>query len=241
MAKQNEEYEVESVIGKRGLGEAMEYLIKWKGYPQDQSTWEPIRNLNKVQDYISRFNETKSTGKKTKVDYSTSEEVILDRKHMGLRGNRQIPKNCSRGSSDASSYHDGFIEEVKLNTLDISKKNCKNGKRTHTPKTSVRERAVPSKPPKKTLARPAVATRGPTSKLNESQVNSPSPNSPELQIAAANSIVDHFELSNEIYLKLDLPSNSKLKPTIVGYSLVELHRPALIATYFKKLIQTPSL
>ena len=36
-----EDYEVESILDQRGAGRALEYLVKWKGWPAEDSTWEP--------------------------------------------------------------------------------------------------------------------------------------------------------------------------------------------------------
>ena len=37
-------YEVEEILGRRGWGAGIEYLVKWKGY--DEKSWEPKRHLN---------------------------------------------------------------------------------------------------------------------------------------------------------------------------------------------------
>ena len=31
------------------------YKVKWKGYPDSQCTWEPVKNLKNVQDMIDTF------------------------------------------------------------------------------------------------------------------------------------------------------------------------------------------
>ena len=36
-----EDYEVESILDQRGSGRALKYLLKWKGWPAEDSTWEP--------------------------------------------------------------------------------------------------------------------------------------------------------------------------------------------------------
>ena len=52
-------YEVDRVIAKRGSGSRTQYLILWKGYPLESSTWEPARNVD-APDAIAEFNETVS-------------------------------------------------------------------------------------------------------------------------------------------------------------------------------------
>jgi hypothetical protein len=42
-----EEFEVEKVLGHRffGHGKKLQYLIKWKGYPSADNTWEPKNQI----------------------------------------------------------------------------------------------------------------------------------------------------------------------------------------------------
>jgi hypothetical protein len=49
------EYEVESVISHRRQGRGHAYLIKWKGYPTSDNTWEPERNLNNAKDILETY------------------------------------------------------------------------------------------------------------------------------------------------------------------------------------------
>jgi hypothetical protein len=43
-----EEYEVEQIRNHRTFGRnrTLQYLVKWKGYPESDSTWEPARNIH---------------------------------------------------------------------------------------------------------------------------------------------------------------------------------------------------
>jgi hypothetical protein len=40
-----DEYEVEEILDLRQRGKTVEYLIKWKGYPHSENTWEPKKHL----------------------------------------------------------------------------------------------------------------------------------------------------------------------------------------------------
>src|SRR5712671_6864234 len=44
----NEEFEVETIINHRFFGQrkTLQYLIKWKGYPSSDNTWEPVDNVH---------------------------------------------------------------------------------------------------------------------------------------------------------------------------------------------------
>ena len=58
MKKRNErekEYEVEKIIGKKMNGNSKEYLIKWKGYSENESTWEPESNLENARLSIEKY------------------------------------------------------------------------------------------------------------------------------------------------------------------------------------------
>jgi len=49
------EYEVEKIIDKQTKDDIVYYKIKWKGYPESQSTWEPAENLHKLKNEIEEF------------------------------------------------------------------------------------------------------------------------------------------------------------------------------------------
>ena len=36
-------YEIERIVEKRYRNARLEYLIKWRGYPDSQNTWEPCK------------------------------------------------------------------------------------------------------------------------------------------------------------------------------------------------------
>ena len=50
-----EDYEVESILDQRGAGRALEYLVKWKGWPAEDSTWEPKSALADCPDVLKEW------------------------------------------------------------------------------------------------------------------------------------------------------------------------------------------
>ena len=52
-------YEVDRIIAKRGSGSRTQYLILWKGYPLESSTWEPASSVDAPQ-ALAEFNESVS-------------------------------------------------------------------------------------------------------------------------------------------------------------------------------------
>lgn len=44
-----QEWEVEQILQRGRINNIKHYLVKWKGYPLDEATWEPITNLDNCQ------------------------------------------------------------------------------------------------------------------------------------------------------------------------------------------------
>src|SRR5712672_3609880 len=51
-----EEYEVEAIVNHRHYGRQrrLQYLIKWKGYPSSDNTWEPEENVH-AEDLVKEY------------------------------------------------------------------------------------------------------------------------------------------------------------------------------------------
>ncbi len=57
----NDEWEVEKIIQQRKRGPQYEYLVKWLGYPDSESTWEPTTNLKNCQELLRAFRGSQRT------------------------------------------------------------------------------------------------------------------------------------------------------------------------------------
>src|ERR1700738_1042115 len=55
IVRQFEEYEVESVLDSQLHRGKPQYLVKWKGYPHEENTWEPEMNVTHSPDAVSSF------------------------------------------------------------------------------------------------------------------------------------------------------------------------------------------
>ena len=51
----NDIYYIEKILDKRKVNGKPEYKIKWEGYPLNQSTWEPLENLQTAMELVREF------------------------------------------------------------------------------------------------------------------------------------------------------------------------------------------
>lgn len=58
----NMEYEVEKILDKRQRYGKTQYLVRWKGYTIDESTWEPAEFLGNSQELIQEYELNKEIG-----------------------------------------------------------------------------------------------------------------------------------------------------------------------------------
>ena len=55
MEEQEEIYEVEAILSKRMMDGEMHYKIKWKDYPLEECTYEPLSNLDTALNLVQEF------------------------------------------------------------------------------------------------------------------------------------------------------------------------------------------
>ena len=71
-------YEVEQIKDRRYNNGRKEYLIKWKGYSDSESTWEPLSHLKFIHDLVIEFDikyENKNIKKIKKGNYKENKNI----------------------------------------------------------------------------------------------------------------------------------------------------------------------
>ena len=53
------EFEVESIVDHRKILGITEFLIKWKGYPESENTWEPEDNLLNCRELLHHYRQSR--------------------------------------------------------------------------------------------------------------------------------------------------------------------------------------
>jgi transposase InsO family protein len=83
------EYEVEAIIDHAVQGRQHKYLIKWKGYPSEENTWEPISNLKNSQQLLQQFHQ----GRQMRPNQPDPNHRSL----QGRKSSRRAPRPAHQG------------------------------------------------------------------------------------------------------------------------------------------------
>ncbi|KAK4738380.1 hypothetical protein R3W88_002077 [Solanum pinnatisectum] len=99
-------YEIETVRRRRTRKGQVQYLIKWRGWPETANTWEPEKNLLSCTDIIDAYEESLKSGK-----------LRSTRKRKGKFGATQTqPKKKQQQRSPAAATYN--VPAVRVRIID---------------------------------------------------------------------------------------------------------------------------
>uniref|UniRef100_A0A1I7XCC3 Chromo domain-containing protein n=1 Tax=Heterorhabditis bacteriophora TaxID=37862 RepID=A0A1I7XCC3_HETBA len=140
-----EEFVVERILSKRIKRGSLQYLIKWKGYDELESTWEDKKDC-KCPKLIQEYEETNGIGSSPKVALKTFEKSTKRSIIRSDQGSRYT-RSPSISSRNAKQYQQGIshVDHIEIlddpmsqtNVTSTSKLNQSGSRRSSaTPRTS---------------------------------------------------------------------------------------------------------
>ncbi|KAF8052282.1 hypothetical protein N665_1576s0003 [Sinapis alba] len=131
-------FEIEAIRRKRVRKGKVQYLIKWRGWPETANTWEPLENLQSIADVIDSFEGSLRPGKpgrKKKRKYagpysqlkkkqqrlaydaaekSDSSTSLNNSSLPGIRGPLDLSGYIATNQGEANSGSVGMVRQVSL-------------------------------------------------------------------------------------------------------------------------------
>ena len=97
----NDIYYIERILDKRKVNGKPEYKIKWEGYPLNQSTWEPLENLQTAMELVREFDKNHDLLNKNQKENNNT--------HLGRkRGLKKVKKPEVEEKSDNEKKEEKF-------------------------------------------------------------------------------------------------------------------------------------
>lgn len=123
-----EEYVVEKIINHRFTEDGRkEYFLKWKGYPDEDNTWEPSNNLN-CKSLINAYENKKKTLQGRKENTVVGKENVGNTKQVKRKlaaagaggGGRKKVASSNAAKKRKSQIEDGLVAEQILAATEVS-------------------------------------------------------------------------------------------------------------------------
>merc|ERR1712150_17825 len=114
--EEEEEYEVEAILDKRSRRGKIQYLVKWKGWPDEDNSWELQSNIT-CEDLINVFNAHKKQNEILKMVESTKNEI----EGKDSTVNEKQADGCIPLSADVGTFNvemKGAADDITQNKTD---------------------------------------------------------------------------------------------------------------------------
>ena len=137
-------YDVEKIIDKKKIRGKDRYLVKWKGYPITQCTWEPLAHLENVMYMVNEFNSKFNMKDDNKIEnYNKNEEdkeIKTDNKD-----NINKEKNIMQEESGINEKQNNNISREIFKTIKNEKQEKRNKKKKEKEKEEKKDKRISKK------------------------------------------------------------------------------------------------
>jgi hypothetical protein len=100
MKKQSEtEYIVEKILDKKKFKNEVKYLVKWMGYAESKSTWEPVSHLMKCMDLVEEFEKSQNKPSDKKQP-KTEDKKLIGKKRRNSSEEKEEEKSSETFSNE---------------------------------------------------------------------------------------------------------------------------------------------
>lgn len=108
---------MEEVKGKRIANGKKEYLIKWKGFGEDECTWEPVSNLEACSKMIAKYEKDHGSAVEEKTGAGSKSTKPDKKKLKGKEdGGSDVPASKQTAETRRGTGKSSQIEEEKDKT-----------------------------------------------------------------------------------------------------------------------------
>ncbi|CAH2072501.1 unnamed protein product [Thlaspi arvense] len=112
-------FEIEAIRRKRVRKGKVQYLIKWRGWPETANTWEPLENLQSIADVIDAFEGSLKPGKpgrKRKRKYGGPNSQMKKRQQRVTSTSR----DGAEKSGSSTSLNNSSLPDTTTGPVDLS-------------------------------------------------------------------------------------------------------------------------
>lgn len=131
----SEIYEVERILDMKYVRGKKKFLVRWKGYGEDEDSWEPEENLGGacevLQAYLKEHDKEKPKSQKAKATPKSTSRPPPKRSQSNVRAQLTILSQSTKSDKDEA---ESDIESEKSDDDDFEPSEKKSKKGPHTPK-----------------------------------------------------------------------------------------------------------
>ncbi|KAL6077822.1 Chromobox protein 1 [Balamuthia mandrillaris] len=109
-----EEFEIENILDCRTNKGIKEYLVKWKGYPSSQNTWQPESDLTNCQELLQEFLRTQKDKGKEKQQQQKANDKQAEKKKQTEIKDKGKEKQQQQKAKDKQTDQNGQKEEKEM-------------------------------------------------------------------------------------------------------------------------------